>query len=228
MSHRHGLLPTVLPVLGLLLAVAAAPAFGTEWCGENGMVRFSFAAGPDLVEVLDTGESVNGVTTVDVTAWLTDVDPVHEDGEQFLRVGGYELELEITGAEAFLLKQEFPVKALNVGRKIGSIAAGMVPGQKIEDGRIVLATWQVMFQGRPENVRFGLKVGGTPSCPTVEGCPEAAPPAVYVGVESSKQLGKMFGAGYVPGWLNPTGDPDRQPVHAGPGYAEVGVFAAVD
>ena len=159
MSRR---LPSSVVLAGLLL-VAAVPALATEWCGENGVVRFSFAAGPDLVEVHDAGEPVGGVTTVDVWAWLADVDPVSEDGEKFLRLGGFELELEITGAEAFVLKQEFPTKSLNVGRRLGAIAAGLVPGERIENGRVELVKWQVMFQGRPENVRFGLKAGAAPS-----------------------------------------------------------------
>ena len=213
--------------LALVLFVAAVPASATVWCGENGLVRFSFAEGADLVEVFDAGEPVNGVTMVDVWAWLTDVDAVAKDGENFLRVGGYELKLQIEGAEAFIIKQEIPGEALNVGRKVGSIAAGLVPGQRLTDGRALLVKWQVMFQGRPDNVRFGLDRAGTASCPTVEGCPEAEPPMVYVGVESSRQLGDMFGAGYVPAWLNPTGEPDRTPVHAGQDYAGAGVYTKI-
>ena len=140
----------------LFMTLTVQPAVATDWCGENGVVRFSFATGDELVEVFDAGEPVNGVTTVDVHAWLTDVDLVAQDGESFLRVGGFELKLTIAGAEGFIIKQEFPSQALNVGRKIGSIAAGLVPGERLTDGRALLVKWQVMFQGRPENVRFGL------------------------------------------------------------------------
>ena len=129
----------ISPIKVLLMALVmttltAGVATASVWCGENGVVRFSFAEGEELVEVFDAGEPVNGVTTVDIYAWLSDVDLVAEDGEKFLRVGGFELQLTIEGAEGFILKQEFPTQALNVGRKVGSIAAGMVPGQRLKDG----------------------------------------------------------------------------------------------
>lgn len=225
-NGRRVLARIVLSTVALLLLVG--PAAATDWCGENGVVRFSFAEGKELVEVFDAGEPVNGVTTVDVYAWLTDVDPVAQDGERFLRVGGFELQLTIEGAEGFILKQEFPSKVLNVGRKVGTIAAGLVPGERITDGQVHLVKWQVMFQGRPENVRFGLDAKGAQSCGTVEGCVEAEPMMVYVGVDSSKQLGIMFGGGYVPAWLNATGEPDRTPIRAKQSYADVGIFKKRD
>ncbi len=227
LSYRKQM-TSYLALATLFVAWSVLPASAGDWCGENGLVRFSFAEGEELVEVFDSGEAVNGVTTVDVSAWLTDVDLVARDGEIFLRVGGCELELTIEGAEGFLLKQEFPSQALNVGRKIGSIAAGFVPGQRLTDGRALLVTWQVMFQGRPQNVRFGLDAKGAVSCGTIDGCPEAEPIMLYVGVESSHQLGTMFGGGYVPGWLNPTGEPDRTPVHGKQSYQEVGIFSKRD
>lgn len=215
---------------GLALAVLtgavllAVPAMGAVWCGENGVVRFSFAAGEDFVDVWQTGDAENGVTMVDVYAWLTDVDPVAYEGEQFLHLGGYELDLAITGAEAFIIAQEFPGEVLNVGRKNGNIAVGFVPGQRLVDGRVLLVKWQVMFQGRPENVRFGLSGAESMTCSKAEGCAEDAPPMIYVGVESTSKLGTLFGAGYVPSWLNPTGDPDRTAVHAKRSYADVGRY----
>ncbi|MFT5233777.1 MAG: hypothetical protein ACI9UK_000948 [Candidatus Krumholzibacteriia bacterium] len=213
-----------LVVIALCLSLKAGIVAASDWCGENGVIRFSFAEGSELVQVLNTEEPVNGVTTVDVYAWLTDVDMVAHKGEKFLRVGGIEMKLTIEGAEAFILKQEFPSQALNVGEKTGTIIAGLVPGQRLEEGKTHLVKWQIMFQGRPENVRFGLDPSGVMSCPTVEGCVEAAPPAVYVGVEGSGQLGAMFGAGYVPAWLNPVGEPDTKPVRAKQTYQDVGIF----
>ncbi len=213
-----------LATLAAAVLLLPAGARATEWCGENGLVRFSFAAGDSLVEVLKTGEPENGVTLVEVYAWLTDVDPVAKDGDRFLRVGGFELRLTIEGAEGFILKQDFPTKVLNVGRKTGEVVAGLQPGQRLVDGRTFLVHWQVMFQGRPENVRFGLDPDGAASCGTIEGCPEAGPQMLYVGVESGDQLGDAFGGGYVPAWLNPTGEPDRTPVRGKQSYAEVGRY----
>ncbi len=214
----------ILMALVVLATMPAGMAAASEWCGENGMLRFSFVEGAELVDVFDAGEPVNGVTTVDVYAWLADVEAVARDGEKFLRVGGFELELTITGAEGFILKQEFPTEVLNVGPRTGSIIAGLQPGNRLREGRTMLVKWQVMFQGRPQDVRFGLDAKGTLSCKTLVGCPEAEPPMLYVGVESSGYLGVMFGAGYVPGWLNPAGEPDRTPVHAKQSYQDVGIF----
>jgi len=217
-------LVAVLAVLGMATALTPGIAGATDWCGENGLVRFSFVAGDSLVDVFDAGAAQNGVTNVTVYAWLTDVVPVAKDGERFLRVGGFELQLTITGAEGFILKQEFPGKVLNVGRKPGEIAVGLTPGQRLGEGRAYLVKWEVMFQGRPEDVRFGLAPAGVPSCATIEGCPAAAPPMLYVGVESSHQLGDAFGAGYVPAWLNPTDTHDQAPIHAGQSYVEAGLY----
>jgi len=214
----------------LWLAVLGICFFGmgtghaTEWCGENGVVRFSFTAGDSLVEIWDSGEPVNGVTTIDVVAWLTDIQAVERDMEQFLNIGGFEMELTIEGAEGFILQQELAAEGINVGRSNGSLAVGLTRGLRLRNGRARLVSWRVMFQGQPENVRFGLKANGSVSCKSVTGCPQAQPPAVYIGGRSSGQAGDLFGAGYVPAWLNPVGVPDRTAVHATESFADVGLF----
>lgn len=210
--------------LALVLSVPAGSVQATVWCGENGMVRFSFVAGEDLVDVYESPDPVGGVTRVDVYAWLTDVDLVAHEGEQMLRMGGFELELTIDGAEGFILSQEFSEKALNVGSKKGSIAVGLVPGQRLQEGRSLLVKWKVMFQGRPQNVRFGLNPQGAGTCLKSAECAEDEPAMIYVGVQSGGRFGDMFGAGYVPGWLNPTGEPDRTPFHAQKSYADIGLY----
>jgi hypothetical protein len=217
---------TVVVLGAALVALTAVGAGASTWCGDNGLVRFSFVEGDSLVSVFDAGEPQNGVTTVDVYAWLTDVDAVAADGEAFLHLGGFELELDIDGPEAFILEQEFPMKVLNVGQAKGSISAGLDPGQKLADGRAFLVRWKVMFQGRPENVRFGLDGGNLHSCVTNEGCAASGTCALYVGSESSRQLHLLVGAGYAPAWLNPTGQPDQTPVRGGQTWQEAGVFEA--
>jgi hypothetical protein len=214
----------VLAILLSAAVLASGPAAAATWCGENGVVRFSFTEAEKLTDMLQTGEAENGVTMVDVYAWLTDVDLVALDGEQFLHLGGFELDLSIEGAEAFIIAQEFPTEVLNVGRKNGNIAVGLVPGQRLVDGRALLVKWQVMFQGRPENVRFGLSAAVSMTCSKTEGCLEDAPPMIYVGAETTSKLGSLFGAGYVPAWLNPTTEPDQTPVHAKRSYADVGLY----
>jgi hypothetical protein len=196
----------------------------STWCGENGLIRFSFAEGDSLVSLLDTGEPVGGVTNFEVYAWLTDIDPVAMDGEAFLHLGGMEFKLSITGAESFILEQKFPSQALNVGQEMGHIAAGLHPGEKIRDGKVFLVRWKVMIQGRPENVRIGLDATGLMSCAELEGCPESKTLALYVGNESSQQVGIMFGAGYVPSWINPAQEPDQTPVTGNRTWRDVGIF----
>ncbi len=210
---------------GLLLATVIS-AGATTWCGDNGLIRFSFSKGDSLVSVWDSGQATDGVTRIDLYAWLTDLDSVKHDGEVFTTVGAFELTLKITGAEAFILKQELPGEGFNVGKKQGNLVYGMKDGLSISSGRAMLAHWKIMFQGRPENVRFGLDPAGLVTCAKTEGCPGTGTPALYVGTDSSNQLGMLFGAGYEPAWLNPTGKPDTTPVRGNSPWQKVGVFEA--
>jgi len=211
----------------LWLATAAAPAGASEWCGENGLVRFSFAAGDSLVETTQTGEPEGGVTIVDVYAWLTDLEPVARRGDAFLRLGGAELKLQVTGAEASVIAQEFPdPKALNVSSEPGTLAVGFHPGLRVQQGRVLLVHWKLLFQGRPQDVRLGLDPSQLRSCATLPGCPEAGTQALYAGADAANQLDSLFGAGYVPAWINPAGEPDRTPVTGRVGWREAGVYQA--
>ena len=176
-------------LLGILLPVGT---MASTWCGDNGLIRFSFVQGDSLVTVLHSDDSGDGVTSFELYAWLTDFEPVARDREAFLHVGGFELKLSITGAEAFILEQDFPSKVLNVGKEMGHIAVGLDPGEKIRDNKVFLVRWKVMIQGRPENVRIGLDPTGLMSCETLEGCPDCEPLALYVGNQGSRQLGYMF------------------------------------
>lgn len=205
----------------------ATPAAASEWCGENGLVRFSFAAGDSLVETLQTGEPEGGLTIVDVYAWLTGVEPVARRGDAFLRLGGAELKLQVTGAEASIIAQDFTdAKALNVGEAPGTVAVGFHPGLRVQNGRVLLVHWKLLFQGRPRDVRLGLDPTRLRSCATLPGCPESGTQALYAGADAANQLDSLFGAGYVPAWLNPTAEPDRTPVTGKVGWREAGVYQA--
>lgn len=222
---KQAALTVVLLTAWLIPSILLPPLAGAStWCGENGLIRFSFSEEDSMVTVMDTGEPVNGVTTFEVYAWLTDIDPVAHDGEAFLHLGGMEFQLTITGSEFFILEQVFPSQALNVGKKMGQIAAGLHPGERIRDGKVFLVKWKVMIQGRPENVRIGLDPQGLMSCAELEGCPEGEPKALYVGNDGSNQVGLMFGAGYVPSWVNPTEVPDQSPVHGKHSWRDVGII----
>ncbi len=216
---------TILFALGLVL-LPAGPAAASHWCGENGLVRFSFVEGDSLVSVADSGDPQGGVTRVDLFAWLTDVAPVANDGEALLAIGGYELTLDIQGAEAFILEQTFPEEGLNVGARSGSVAYGITHGQGLGQAGTLLVHWKLMFQGRPENVRIGLDGSELISCGRTEGCPGSGTQALFIGSASSNQLNLLFGAGYVPAWLNPTGEPDTSPVRGTSTWQDVGIFEA--
>jgi len=221
----------VAAALVVTALAAGGPAAASIWCGENGVIRFSFAPGDSLLETVVTGEPANGLTIVDVAAWLTDVTPVARQGDAFLRVGGVELKLAMTGpggqAIGQVIGQEFPdPRALNVGQAPGQVAVGFNPGLRLRAGSVLLARWKVLFQGRPQDVRFGLDPAGARSCATVEGCPGTGAQAVYVGADSANQMDCLFSAGFVPAWLNPTGEPDRTPVRGTASFADVGVFQA--
>lgn len=217
--RRHVL--TLVLLAAVLLPVSAG---ATVWCGENGLFRFSFVEGDSLVTVLHTEEPAGEVSFFDVYCWLTDIDPVTREGEAFLHVGGFELKLTITGAEVFILEQNFPSEVLNLGKELGHIAAGMHPEQRIRDGKVLLVTWKIMIKGPVENVRFGLDPTGLMSCQEIKGCEQNEPPALYVGNESSRQEGLLVGAGYVPAWINPTGEPDQAPLRAKQNWRDVGIF----
>lgn len=222
-ARRGGVL-----LLALVLAAAGAlPASASVWCGENGLIRFSFAEGDSLVETLTTGEPQGGLTIVDVYGWLTDVTSVARDGDAFLRVGGIELKLVVSGATATVIGQDFPdPKALNVGTVPGTVAAGFHPGLRLQSGKALLVHWKLMFEGRPVNVRLGLEAAALRSCAGMEGCRDSGTQALYAGATTANQLDCLFGAGYAPAWLNPQGDPDRTPVRGTSGWQDAGVFHA--
>jgi len=162
-----------------------------------------------------------------VAAWLTGVEPVARDGDAFLRVGGAELKLTMSGAQGTVISQEFPdPRALNVGPAPGHLAVGFHPGQRLSGGNVLLVRWKVLFQGRPANVRFGLDPAGLRSCATLAGCPGTVTQALYAGADSANQMDCLFGAGYVPAWLNPEGASDREPVTGKASWRDVGVFQA--
>ncbi|NCQ34253.1 hypothetical protein GW813_04065 [bacterium] len=217
----------ILLLTCILLAVAAAlPATASVWCGENGIIRFSFVEGDSLVSVWDSGPAEAGVTKVDLYAWLTDVESVQHEGEVLMAIGGYELNLKITGAEAYILSQEFPAPGFNVGRKQGSIVYGLGSGLSVARGSTQLVHWKLMFTGRPENVRFDLESEGLQSCMKTEGCTGSGTHALYVGATSTHLLDMLSGAGYEPAWLNPAGEVDQTPVVSAETWRKVGVYGS--
>jgi len=197
-------------ILLTILALAGS-AQASNWCGENGLVRFSFADGEEIVSVGTAEPDDTGVTLVDVFAWITDVTPLKKDGEAFLATAAVEMMLKIEGAEGFIIETEFFMKSRNVGRGPGTIAVGFDPGLQFEDGRTKVVRWRVLFQGKPENVVFSLDQSGLQTATTLKDYNDAGTWALYTGTWASDTLGDMFGCGFVPAYLNYDGEPDLEP-----------------
>ena len=205
-----------------LLMVTVATA--TDWCGENGLVRLSFTEGEELQAVKTVETSGKGITTIDLYAYITDMDPVKRDGEAFMGIGAVEFNLVIEGAEGFITSQIFAMANRSVGRKPGEVMVGLDPGLPVKGGSTQVVHWKVLFQGNPENVVFRLDHKELLSCVRTEGCPDAHPLALYTGNDASKQLGSLFGAGYVPAYLNFRGEPDLTPVRGKQTWQDVGIY----
>jgi hypothetical protein len=205
------------------VSLAGVPAAQAGWCGENGIVRLSFTPGPDLTPVAQV-EPENGVTMVDLYAWLTDVTPLKKDGEAFMGTAAVEFTMVIDGAEGFIIKEEFPQQSYQMGKEPGSVIVGLSPGLRIQDGATELVHWQIMFQGKPENVVFRLDPDQLLSCGRTEGCPGSGVSALYTGTEDGQSLGSIFGAGHQRAYLNYSGKPDLEPIHGTVSWQDVGEY----
>ena len=207
----------------LVLSLAAVPAWAV-FSGENGVIRFSFDPGDDLQPVTHATVGENGVTVVDLYCWLTDVEPLKKEGVAFTGVGAFELLLTIDGAEGFILKQEYFQDFRQVGSRPGHCVVGLDPGMSLEDGRVQLVHWEILFQGQPEDVVFGLDPAGLTSCLKDPECDGSDMRALYVGDGASGLNGYIFGAGYQPAYLNPSQEVDLQDRHGQITWRDRGQF----
>ena len=217
---KHPITPAA--TLACLLLLAALPATADHWCGENGVIRFSFVEGPELQPVLQAEPDSNGLTMVDLWVWLTDVEPMTLNGEAILATGGFELELVVEGAEAFVQGKEFPGQGINVARDAWGCILGLNPNPRFSDGRTLLVKYSLLFQGRPQNVRFSLRDEAIISCGRIEGCSGSGTKALWIGPYDADMLSEVWGAGCAPAWLNPTGEPDLTPERGSSGWRDVG------
>ena len=214
---------TFLLVLTAVLLSVSGPALA-KWQGQNGVVRFSFTEGSELQPVAHVPVGENGVTQVDLYAWLTDVVPLEKDDEAYVGTSGFELQLVIEGAEAFITKQEYPLPVRQVGKQLGNCIVGLDPALTFEDGRTQLVHWQIMFQGEVEDVVFRLDPEGLISCQRDPECDGSGVSMLYTGSRYSKLMEYVFGAGYQPAYLNPTGEPDLSAVNGNVSWEDVGGF----
>ncbi len=215
-----------IPLLILCVFMLAGSAAGSEWCGENGVVRLSFTPGPELQAVRHATSGDKGITMVDVYAYLTDLTPLQKNGEAFLGLGALEMNLLITGAEGFITSQEFPVANRSIGRKPGEVIAGFSPGIRLTEGPVELVHWKVMFQGRPEDVVFRLDTADGLTAQRTEGMAGLGCSALYTGMRDLGQIGDIFGDGGVPAYLNPQKEPDLRVRHSKLSWRQVGRYQA--
>jgi hypothetical protein len=208
--------------------VLAAPALASTWCGQNGVVRLSFAQGDDLKSVTTAAPGEGGATLVDLWAYLDEVEPMAHDGEMFLAIGGFEMKLVVEGAAGTVVKQEFPWPRINIGSEPGYCIVGIDPSARLVNGRTELVHWQVMFPQPPQKVIFRLDPDSLPSCKTVEGCPGTGSFALYTGTVDAKQVSDMFGAGCVPAYLNWPQPPEVTALRGTSSWRDVGVYTPKD
>ena len=211
-------------VIAVALTVLNGVAASAEWCGVNGIVRLSFVAGDTLQPVAQREPGPDKTTTVELYAYLDEVTPIQRDGEAFLAIGGFEFKLVIEGADGFVVAEGYQEKIVNFARNKGECIVGIDPSQKLENGRTQLVRWTIMFMGKPENVVFRLAQDSGITCKDLPGCVAEQPYAVYVGSVPSYQMGDVFGAGYVPAYLNWNGEPDLQPQNGEASWRDVGIY----
>jgi len=214
-----------LLLISFLGMFSTGGAVASVWCGQNGLIRLSFTEGDSLVGVLAAKPDSSGLTAVDLYAVLDDVELVARDGEKFVSLGGFELKMVIEGAEGIIQAQEFPFRQFNMGQQLGTCYVGIYPGLAIKEGRATLVHWHILFRGKPQNVVFRLDPAGLRSCATLAGCEQHHPYALYTGTPTAGQTGDMFGAGYVPAYLNFDGEADLTPITSTGLWSEVGVYS---
>jgi hypothetical protein len=206
----------------LVLAVLAQPAAASTWCGENGVLRLVFAVDDSLSSVARVEPGEHDLTAVELQVWLEEVAPVAIAGEAFLALGGYEFQLVVEGAEAMVKGHQLAAGAMNMAKGTLAYLVGMQQPLKIKEGRALLGTWQLLFRGSPSDVRITVAPEGVHSCADCEGCAGSGTRGLYVGTIDSGQIGEIFGAGCVPAWLNPTGEPDLTPLRGDASWQDVG------
>ncbi|MHB8078048.1 MAG: hypothetical protein ACYDIE_02170 [Candidatus Krumholzibacteriia bacterium] len=181
------------------------------------------AAGDSLVVAAWVAGGPRG-SLVDLYAVLDDVALVHWNGLQLRALGGIEFALRIEGGPAFIVGQDFPLRAFNVLSEPGHLSAGLFPELPLRDHRATLVHWRIYLPGTPHDMVFRLDPGALRTCGTMEGCPESGSQALWTGSPVSEMAGLIFSAGYTPAVLNWDGEPDLAVVRGRVDWNETGLF----
>ncbi|MCP4574251.1 MAG: hypothetical protein GY838_17965 [bacterium] len=210
--------------LVLLAASTLAPdhAAASTWCGENGVVHLRFGETVDGPGVLEAKADEIGLTKVTLSAWLMDVEPVAIEGEAFLSLGGYELQLVVKGAKPLTVRKILPEGIVDLAGEPAGCLVGLNRSLRLTDEGVKLVSWEILFQGETANVRFELKPEGILTCESTSGCPGSGTRALYIGSNDAQMLSEVFGAGCQPAVLNFTGKPNMAVQRGNSGWRDVG------
>ena len=211
-------------IVTVVAALVALPAAATVFCGCNGEVVLSFTEPPAMTSVLEIELVEDGLTSVDVYAVLDGVVELEGPGGVFLDLGGFELELCVTGAEVHAVDKKVLIPHRDFGARPTQCLVGTDPGVRIVGAPLALVRWRVVFKGEAQDVRFDLDPAGMLSCDRTPECEGCGASAVYVGSVDARQEGYLFGAGCVPAVLNPSAKPDLTPAPCNADFVEAGVF----
>jgi len=196
---------------GLARAALARPVVVRSVAGDSLVVAATVAGGP------------HG-SLIDLYAVLDDVALIHWNGLQLRALGGIEFALRIEGGTAFIVGQDFPLRAFNVQSEPGRLSAGLFPELALRDRRATLVHWRIYAPGTPGNLAFRLDPAALRTCGTLEGCPESGSQALWTGSAVSEMAGLIFSAGYTPAFLNWEGEPDLTVVRGRVDWSETGLF----
>lgn len=225
---RTTILAAGVLVILLAAAISLAPqrAVASNWCGENGVVKLRFGETADGPATLEAVPDTLGFTRVLVTAWLTEVEPVAVGGEAVLQIGGYEMQLQVTGAEPLAVRKLHAEGIIDLAREPLGCLVGLNGALDIVADGVKLVTWEIVFQGEVGDVGFVLQPEGILTCATTEGCQGSGTRALYIGSADARQLAEVFGAGCAPAWLNPTEEPDLTVQRGSSSWRDVGRLTA--
>jgi len=212
--------------VAVLIVASAVAAHASLWAGHYGTIHLAFNEGPEFEHILNSEPLPRVGAIVDLYVCLEIDGEATYRKEAFLSVGGYELQLAVEGAEWEILSLELPERSVNVGVEKGTLYVGKYNGIEFVDGVASLAHWRLQIKGDPENVVFRLNPEGIHTCNEIEDCPGTGTQAIWTGSGAARQVGIVFSAGYVPAYLNWSGEeaPDLEPVRGEVDWHERDMF----
>jgi hypothetical protein len=216
---------TLTTLLTCAVLLAAGPVLASHWGGHHGTIHLSINSADEIVPVADAaGENDAGVL-VEVTAVISDLQPLLFNGVRVMALGGFEIMLAIEGADdARVVSKTITEKHLDMSNDPASCVVGIFPDLTLKDGSSVLVTWTVWVPGPPHPVKFYLDPAGVESCESLEPCAGSGSPALWSGSLQARQHDLLFSAGYVPAYLNWEGEADLTPIHGTTDWSETGLF----